>query len=295
VYQIPPEHTAHAEHAQPQERQTLPAAINQSNAQLTVSNTAAFIGSTQHVFAGEVKVDDNSTNFLDLPFEIRMMVYNFVFPKTEDRSKTLCYHNGLAKENGVRVQRHRAIKSDLDLQLLRTCRQVYEEARVQLYSRIELRMPKVYEIPKFFAKVGPLNFANLRSIRLNVQAAEKLNVWLNTLKLLASSIPNLRVLSVEFFMDWSLNERPIRRGLGDHYLVARALTRFRKLREIHLRGFHDTRWEGFLRRSLKCIVRVEPGHSCGQRHGNLNSEMCTDRRCREVYDAWQLGVVQDPL
>lgn len=199
-------------------------------------------------------------SFLVLPAEIRNVVYHDVLVSRLDGERT-----GRARHVMIHLI-PKSQRTQMGAGLLRTCRQIHEEANSILYSENTFQVRESEDMLRFIDAIGPSNFAYIKSVHIWVPYHSRLNAWLQLLRILADSAKGLRSLVIGWGADIHLGraypERGSRgRGLGDNLDFVRALSKIQGLEELIIEGFYAMRWPAFLEEKMNVAVQEHRGYA----------------------------------
>jgi hypothetical protein len=183
---------------------------------------------------------------LSLPLEIRLCIYRHVL--LEQRQ----YIDPQRSFEDPRQNIRRA--------LLRTCKQIYHEARLIFYSENTFVLSKPRAFFAFLGRIGTGNIALLRSLRIyapgnyttsskayyNRFAEQTAPAWYFVLNKLAEEATGLRHVYVHFGDPYTLNDR----GPGSHLTFVQVLGRMKVSEKMEIDGLFVARWPGYLEKML---------------------------------------------
>lgn len=153
--------------------------------------------------------------------------------------------------------------------LLRTCKQIYNEACPILYSENEFLINGPERVLKWLEQIGPANVEHLRRLRIFIDAnysrepettfgvPSEISLWYVMVDRLARTATGLK--NVYIFRHYE----PIRahRGVGKVLRLVRALGRIQGLEGMSIGGHYSKQWPEYLAGKMGVKVR-EAG--CGE-------------------------------
>ena len=169
--------------------------------------------------------------FFNLPLELRLQVYGHAFIPTE-------HEYSWKKNNGDRAR----------VSLLRTCKQIHNEAASVLYSSITFHL---YVCPKavdFLRSIGPINKTYIKSLHIFFTNRPKIAIWKELVHALRYDVKGLRQLRVVW-------EDTIY-GAGKDPRYVRGLATIRGLEALSIEGFYAKRWPEYLEMKMGLPVSV---------------------------------------
>ena len=214
----------------------------------------------------------NKPSFCTLPVEIRLRVFLLViWPRYPMAQKT------------VLLELSRVYCRGIEVAILRTCKQVYNEASHLLYSHIEFLVYRPGGISEFLQQIGPSNSKLLKTLRIRLPQIAVLDPWLQVLATLAQEATGLKHLSIEM----KAEEIPEpRRGLGSSLKFVHALGRIRSLEKLDMQGFYGKEWPAYLEKELGIQVHATEGthfHKPELNEIPTNQLLEYDKRAQLVY------------
>lgn len=178
--------------------------------------------------------------FLTLPLELRLQIYGHAFTPTK-------HEYSRKRDSGDRAT----------VSLLRTCKQVHNEAAPVLYSGMTFHL---YVCPKaldFLRSIGPINKTYIKSLHIFFTNAPKIAIWKELVHALRHDVKGLRQLRVVW--DDTIY------GAGKDPRYVRGLATIRGLEALSIEGFYAKRWPEYLETKMGLPVSVDDGRKDGSR------------------------------
>lgn len=178
--------------------------------------------------------------FFNLPLELRLQVYGHAFIPND-------HEYSWKRDSGDRAT----------VSLLRTCKQIHNEAASVLYSSITFHL---YVCPKalyFLRAIGPINKTYIKSLHIFFTNAPKIAIWKELVHALRYEMKGLRQLRVVW-------EDTIY-GAGKDPRYVRGLATIRGLEALSIEGFYAKRWPEYLETKMGLPVSVDDGRKDGSR------------------------------
>jgi hypothetical protein len=213
-----------------------------------------------------------SFNFLGLPAEIRMQIYDLLLVSRLSLEKHPQYaHWADAAPNWI-VRKTSQKKISLNVTLyvktpirtveagiLQTCKQVYREANIILYSRNLFVITDPKQMYYLLTHSGFENFMAIKLLEFWVKRDADLDPWLRLLyKLsLTDEAPQLTSLEVGFDSSELRWNNQWRKSLGDNVLFARSLGKIKGLKRMKITGFFGKNWPDYLSAKMGFPVEVQ--------------------------------------
>ena len=185
--------------------------------------------------------------FLLLPLELRLQIYEYIF---------------LCKKRIVPHKKHHyPVEHPIPTSILRTCKQIHQEASPILYSKNTFLITYPMEILKWLPKIGQANMKLLENIHLQVDVEDRRRPavkderadWYTLLDLLAREATGLRHVGVRWDLAFSAG------GYGSDLRFVRELAKIQGLQSMFLDGYYGMHWPGYLARTMGVEV-VEKSH-----------------------------------
>lgn len=178
--------------------------------------------------------------FFNLPLELRLQVYGHAFIPTE-------HDYSWKRKSGDRAT----------VSLLRTCKQIHNEAASVLYSRVTFHL---YVCPKaldFLRSIGPINKTYIKSLHIFFTNAPKMAIWKELVHALRYDVKGLRQLRVVW--------EDTTYGAGKDPRYVRGLATIRGLEALSIEGFYAKRWPEYLESKMGLPVSVNDEQKDGSR------------------------------
>jgi hypothetical protein len=147
--------------------------------------------------------------FLAFPIEIRLQIYDILLISRINNQKQTIYYTGY---RWVHVE------------ILQTCRQIYDEGNYILYSQNQFRFYYVDSTLEFVDQIGPVNFGSIRSLQIRVDNVSEQSAFLGLFNILAEEENGVRV------MEYTGNSGRVS-GTGDKLDFMRTLQKTREIRQ----------------------------------------------------------------
>lgn len=172
-------------------------------------------------------------------------------------------HNSIGRDNGltllslpldIRLLIYEYLVDDLDV--LRTCKKVHDEARAFLYARATFYIND----PDEFLRAQP-DLKLVKKVEVQVRPVFDIDAWQKVLEMLLNVAGGLRQLRV-WFLSMRYCSRPYRgRSLGDELQIVRALGKFQGLEELVIQGMYSVDWLPYLETKTGARVLGTIGHN----------------------------------
>lgn len=187
-----------------------------------------------------MSAQSREVGFFTLPREIRDCIYGLVlvcepklmkFPRDKDEPQ-------------------------IDPSLLRTCKQIHDEASLILYTRNKFFFSKPKATLEWFNQIGPNNFKSVKNIKLWVRAEDEVRhtpdapAWYKLLNRLAEEATGLRHLDIYLDVD----DYFFLFGPGRDVQLARELGKIGGLQSMTIAGAYDKRWPEYLTQKMGISV-----------------------------------------
>ena len=185
--------------------------------------------------------------FLSLPLKARLRIYEFIFivkPQVIPYCKPPAHH-------------------PITPAILRTCKQIHNEASPVLYSKNTFLIAEPERILKWFMQIGRANIKLLNNIRIFVDPvrrstmdtflgrASEISLWYKLLDQLAREATGLR----HVFVYWDSEETWIFFGAGKDLRFVRELAKIRGLESMVVAGFYAVHWPRYLAEQMGVSVQ----------------------------------------
>lgn len=190
---------------------------------------------------------NNKLSFLTLPTEIRLQICDCILAGHEISIE--------GEYAGVTVQ-----PPLLELAILRTCKQIYNEANPIFWTRNRFAFTEPSWAPRIISRCGPTNFGLVRELQFSVWPVETPEQWLFFVGLVAKKAAGLRSLAVQFETAESQDECPENRGLGDNISFVHALGKIKGLDELLIGGCYAYSFLSYLELHTSAQVKAAMGH-----------------------------------
>ena len=146
--------------------------------------------------------------------------------------------------------------------ILRTCRQIYEEAVSILYSQNVFEIIAPGQMFTFMAQVGPKNIKFVRSLWILVPwHGHEIASWLSVLNAVAEKATGLRFLwlgwDAECEFPWQFKPGHQPRGLGKNVQFVQALAKIKQVKKLIIHGFYAKNWPSYLRKEMGVQIHAE--------------------------------------
>lgn len=183
--------------------------------------------------------------FLSLPLTARLRIYEYL----------------LVCEPQVIPQCRPATERPITPSILRTCKQVHNEASSVLYSKNTFLVAEPEKTLKWFQRIGRINIKRLNSIRIFVDPVyfttnplfntrSESVFWYKLLEHLAREATGLRYT----YIYWDTYAWP-HCGAGKDLRFVRELAKIQGLQSMVVNGFYAIHWPGFLAEKMGVQVQ----------------------------------------
>ena len=207
-----------------------------------------------------IKVEGQIT-LLSLPVEIRIEIYDLLLASR---------HQSWPNRDVYKMPQRQVVLGVLSgpqvttmhPAILRSCKQIYDEALPVLYARNILSFSVPKEMFRFVAQIGPRNVKLLKSLNIRVALPAEISPWLELLGVLSNEATGLRYIRIGRYATFGPSQNPERapqRGLGDNLLFVRALAKIKGLDTLIINGFYAKNWPSYLTEMVGVQVQVQPG------------------------------------
>ncbi|QDS71666.1 hypothetical protein FKW77_007795 [Venturia effusa] len=234
----------------------------------------------------------NKVTLLTLPVEIRLHIYDLLligryrFDPAQPLWIPLHMH-GVEKRMKINTDRPHGAKKYLEPAILRTCKQINQEATPILYGK------NLFDLtPRDFThlvkRAGIANISLIKSLAIHISFPFKVQDYFRMIQLLASRVRSLRHLEVRFHTTPNYGRPGFhRRGHGDNPELVRALTQIRNLNSLLIEGDYAKTWPEYLQRTMGVAVTSYRGLRYEMTHGSdsLNGPSEHQRKIEAKYEA----------
>lgn len=191
-------------------------------------------------------LQNSQATFLLLPLELRLCIYEYIFPC---ESLTVPYD---------------CHKPSVPSSILRTCKQIHQEASPTLYLTVTFWIADPERAYKWFMEIGRVNIKLLTQIHFSVSYhssfregiasnADDLVFWYKVLDLLAREATGLRHVQIHWSADpWTGY------GRGKDLRFVRELAKIQGLKSMALVGFYGMHWPRYLTEKMGVAVEEVP-------------------------------------
>ena len=180
---------------------------------------------------------NSRATFLLLPSELRLRIYEYIF---------------LYEPQLVPIFKPPAERS-ISPSILRTCKQIHQEASPILYSENTILISDSEQIFQWLTQIGRTNIELLNNIRIWVDAvystkntifssARESTFWYKVLDKLAREATGLRHVEVS----WDAEMSTMHHGGGKDVRFVRELVKIQGLKSISVNGYYGTHWPRYL-------------------------------------------------
>lgn len=191
---------------------------------------------------------DPSVDFLSLPLKVRLRIYEYL----------------LVCKPQIIPHFRPATNSPLTPSILRTCKQIHNEASRTLYSKNKFLISEPETDLKWFSQMGPRNIKLLNSIRIFPHAvyyitdkifgsAKESRYWYMLLDHLAREATGLR----NVYVYWDAEPTCGHFGAGKDLRFVRKLAKIQGLENMTINGFYGVHWPRYLEEHMGVAVREE--------------------------------------
>ena len=194
-------------------------------------------------------VSKRKISFLTLPVEIRLEIYDLLLVMRDKRT---------GQNTPLDLFPTDSDEAQVELDILRTCKQIYDEASPILYSQNIFTTMYAEDITRLILHVGPANFKLIKHLDFYVPFPATPPSWLRLFNMLAKEASGLR--SIRLRLDSSFERGIWCGGLGDNVSFVRALAKIQGLEELFITGYYAKNWPEYLERKTGARVRAIAGH-----------------------------------
>jgi hypothetical protein len=197
--------------------------------------------------------------FLGLPAEIRLEIYDILLVnRWEGPIPSWDLRGHKTGQKRVRLLKALPDPRTISPNILRTCKQIYIEARPIIYTQnlFDIHIPD--DMLKFLAQIGPTNIKFVRSLEIGVHWEITVDPWLKLLQKLAEEATGLRSIELQWIVSCYRDEFE-HRGLGDSLPFVRALASIKQLEKLKIGGLYAKHWPAYLAREMDVQLHVECG------------------------------------
>ncbi|KAJ5552380.1 hypothetical protein N7494_001758 [Penicillium frequentans] len=219
--------------------------------------------------AQSLPTNETSTKsaFLALPAEIRLQIYDLLLVSRFNREQNPSWGVGNTCQKLVILHMIQAPQyRTMEPAILRTCKQIYNEAISILYSGNVFNLSEPKQMFRLMTQIGPTKVKLLRSLDMWIPWMADLLPWLTLLNALSKEATGLKHIELGWGADsefpWMLKRGAKERGLGDNVFFIRALAKIQGLENIHIKGHYAKPWPSYLMAKTGAQVHAE----CGQYH-----------------------------
>ncbi|CAM1505258.1 Fc.00g108950.m01.CDS01 [Cosmosporella sp. VM-42] len=181
--------------------------------------------------------------FFTIPTEIRLRIYELLLvSKPLDEEVSLWEYRDQPRSNPG---------------ILRTCKQIYDEANAILYLRNKLVVTNPESMFYLMDQIGTRNLKLVRSLNILVPWTERVDQWTILFQTLAEDASGLRDIEIAWGMDCieSLTELARGTSLGDDLDFVRALAQIKGLERLVIGGYYAKRWPAYLEEKMNVKVQ----------------------------------------
>lgn len=212
------------------------------------------------------KVKSSNLSFLGMPLETRSMIYDLLLVCRTTAAGALVGKLPWASEyptpQGVIIW---GDAHGVALNILRTCKQIHQEAIDVLYSRNAFDLMFMRDITTCFASSGTtfsLNIKYVKSLSVLVYDEETPSwvEFLNTLATEALKLRDLRVVMHGHRPSMTDQEWPDL-GMGDNLEFVRALGKIRGLKKFTIEGYYSNHWPAYLEKEIGIQIVAHRGRT----------------------------------
>ena len=194
-------------------------------------------------------LNNSQATFLLLPLELRLQIYECIFLSKEQ----ILPHR---KHNDLRY----LVEPPIPTSILRTCKQIHQEASPILYSKNTFIITYPMEILKWLQKIGRANMQLLEKIHIQAEVENRRRPalkderadWYTLLDLLAREATGLRHVEVCWHLPFSAG------GYGWDVRFVRELAKIQGLQSVVLDGWYGMHWPGYLTKTMGVEVVEKP-------------------------------------
>ena len=195
------------------------------------------------------------TTFLLLPLELRLQIYEYIF---------LC-----KKQIILYKTRKHWIEHPIPPSILRTCKQIHQEASPILYSKNIFSISYPERISKWLLEIGRANIKLLKTIHIWVDPpliaagaarynAKETAFWYKVLDLLAREATGLRHIEIH----WCISIIQVG-GYGKDLRFVRELAKIQGLESMVVSGHYGVHWPRYLTKKMgvEVVEKEDPDES----------------------------------
>ena len=166
----------------------------------------------------------------------------------------------------------------MDPDILRTCKQMYCEAKAILYSQNVFSITVLERMFRFMIQIHVRNIWLVKTLHIYVPYCAAFAPWLRVLDALAEEATGLRSLEIGWGENcehpWQWKRGTPERGLGDNLGFARMLGKIQGLDMLVISGHYGKNWPAYLERTMSVRVRSVCGNF--REEGYLTDEVLDD-------------------
>ena len=198
----------------------------------------------------------SQSTFLLLPLELRLQIYECIF---------LC-------KKQIKVHSYRKPRAERSIppSILRTCKQIHQEASPILYSKNTFSISFPQAILKWLSEIGRANIKLLNTIHIEVIAMEnsqdmaelsarKTISWYKMLDVLAREATGLRHIEINWLHSCGPGD------YGTDVRFARELAKIQGLQSMVVEGFYGVHWPRYLTKTMGVAVVEKPNDEVSPR------------------------------
>ena len=195
----------------------------------------------------------STIGFLSLPLTARLRIYDLA----------------LVREPQILLQCKPVIENlPISSNLLRTCKQICNEASPTLYSKNKFLVCEPELVHRWLLEIGPVNIKLLKSIRIWVEAnlfdglfdfnfrryaGKKLSLWYKLLNKLAADATELQ----HIFIYWDAEITDSLYGAVRDLRFVRELAKIQGLQSMVISGYYAKHWPSYLVAQMGCSVHED--------------------------------------
>lgn len=222
-------------------------------------------GPRRYSLVPTTKEDEQESKLMVLPSEIRTQIYDPLLVSRFDREQNPSWAVGKTCQKSVILRMIQAPEyRTMEVAILQTCKQIYDEAIPILYSRNEFAISEPDEMFRLMAQIGPTNIKLIKSLDIWVPWCAEILPWVLLLGILSEDAIGLRSIKLGWGADcefsWQLKKGAKERGFGDNLPFVRALARIQGLEKLHIEGYYAKHWPSYLMDKTGAQVQAVCGH-----------------------------------
>lgn len=240
------------------------------------------------------------TTFMTLPVEIRLSIYSHLLVARYRHDPTYPkwgaseYEHGFKKRIKFDTDRPHFTKNYLEPAILRTCRQINQEALPVLYGMNMFNLMPL-DLSNLVTHAGLANLRMIKNITILVavnKSLKQLPEYLRMLRILADKATGFSHLEVRWYAApkyKTLVFEKRNRGVGDDLEFGRALNKIQNLDSLLLEGYYAKGWPEYLKRTMSVPVtsyqgfryEIEHEHHVLMLEAGILEDQKKRRSCRE--------------